>query len=181
MPNLSSLNVVYDLSVKQFEFIDRSYDSLTSRAAALIGWTSFVSSIAIFVQGKLDEMWPWKLVFGICVLALAGMGLVSALCAYFAKEVESWPHALQVYEGYAEKPEDETKLQLVADIESAIRKNTKLVNEKSRHVVRAIKCLASLSLVLLICLFSSFVLSKSEIPGQYANGQSQTVCRCISR
>jgi hypothetical protein len=160
MPNPSSLNVIYDLSVKQFDFVDRAYESLTSRAASMIGWTSFITGVAIFLQKGLGESWS-RLLFGGSVCFLGIMGLVSALLAYRTNEVEPWPHALLVYRGYAEKPEDETKLQLMADIEKAIKTNTKFLTAKSEHIDRAIKCLAGLSIALAIFFFLTGILPES--------------------
>lgn len=158
MQNLPSLSVIYDISLKQFDFIDRAFDSLTSRAAAMIGWTSFITTAAIFVQSKMDEAMWLRLLFSVCVFALAGLALVSSLRAYFRRDVEPWPSSLWFVENYAHETENDTLLQLMGNIETAIKKNTRLVYEKGRQVDLAVKSLAGLTAALLLTLSLSFLL-----------------------
>lgn len=161
MPTPTSLNVIYDLAVRQFDFVDRAYDGLTSRAAAMVGWTSFVAAAATFIQDRIHGIAWCHMLFVVLTAILATTALACSLLAYLTGQIQAWPKATLAYEEFAGQPEEVTRLQMLANIEEAIRVNTDSVNAKSRRIRVAIWCLSGLTVTLLLSLFASFLLPRS--------------------
>jgi hypothetical protein len=158
MPSPPSLNLAFEMSVRQFDFVDRAYDNLTARSAAMIGWMSFISALAIGIQTRMQGPWWSHALFVFSVSLLAIPALVHAFKAYKTREMEPWPHGRKVYEKYGNKEDHITRAVMLVAVENAIRCNSKYVAEKARHVSVAVRLLYVLSIALLVFLFVSFVL-----------------------
>jgi hypothetical protein len=161
MPNPPSLNIVYDLAVKQFEFVDRAYDTLTTRAASLIGWTSFVASITIAVQKNIVNT-PWlSASFSVWTGALASLSIAFALRAYWTRDVHPWPDSESVYNKYSMEPEDSTRAQMLANIQDIAKKNRALVDAKAKNVKVSTFFMSILGGTLTLFLFATILLPNS--------------------
>jgi len=158
MPNPPSLHLAFEMSVRQFDFVDRAYDNLTARSAAMIGWMSFISSLAIAIQARIQGPWWSHALFVLSVSVLAIPALVHAFKAYKTKEMEPWPHGRRVYEQYGNKEDHVTRAVLLVAVENAIRRNSQHVADKARHIDDAVRLLYALSILLPVSLFLSFVL-----------------------
>jgi len=178
MPNPPSLNVIYDLAVKQFEFVDRAYDALSSRAAAMVGWTSFVCTAAIYVHPRVPGPEWLHQGFVLIVGALALVALCNALLACRTTDMERWPDPTLVFGKYAEKEEDVTRLQMLWNIRDSTGANVKAVTRKGKRIKRAIGFLSAVSLLLVLALFSSFLLPREA--GRTDNLSMTTTSKSVS-
>ena len=158
-----SLNVIYDIAMKQFEFVDRAYDALSSRAATMVGWTSFVCTAAIYVHPRLPGPEWLHHVFVMTTGALALAALICSLLASRITDMERWPDPQLVFDKYSEKEEDTTRLQMLWNIRDSTLANVKAATKKGRRIKWAINCLSAVSLLLVLALFSSFLLPENNI------------------
>lgn len=146
---IPSMKLIYDLSLRQFDFVDRAYESLTSRAAAMIGWTSIVLSIAMLVVKMAPNASScWTVWFAVTVGGPAAAALVFAFLAHLPREVEQLPSPSTVYHHFALEPEETTALQLMVNIENAVQKNESVARKKRRLITVSIWCMVAVGAAL---------------------------------
>jgi hypothetical protein len=86
-----SLNVLYDLSVRKFEALEKAFDALNTRGAALLGWTSINFALSTAIAARLAVH---RRLVGAFALTAAALTLRSVYCAWRAygmTNVRTWP------------------------------------------------------------------------------------------
>lgn len=131
---LPSLTLVYDLALRSYDYADRRYDTIGTRAAALIGFTSLLVTGAGTVVHRLlpyaGLVWPAAVVF----LGLIGFLLYHAICAFFAREVPGLPAPEVLYHRYASHDERAFRSKMVSTIGSARDRYASACDWKARHL-----------------------------------------------
>src|SRR4051794_34868111 len=84
---LPSLALVYDLAIRSYDYADRRYDTIGTRAAALIGFTSLLVTGAGTVVHRLSPYPSFWCFAAIVFLGLTAFLLYHAVCALLAREV----------------------------------------------------------------------------------------------
>ena len=138
-----SMSVIYDLALRRHDFLDRTYDGLNARAAALIALTSLILANTGLVLGRIEGptlRWSFGAGIGLLLVIL----LIQALRAYWIGEVDALPDPDVLYgkQAYVGKSDDEIRDQVFQNLLASWDKNRKVVEKKTTRVRWALLCFA---------------------------------------
>jgi hypothetical protein len=148
-PAANSLGLSYDAAVRKFEMLDRTFDTLNTRAAALIALSSLLLSASQGVMDRLKTHPTAQSALGVALFIAVAHLLWHCLQAYRIREVQGWPWPSEFFAMYGNWPADATRLQFISDLDMACKQNGQDCMEKTRHLEKGLWTFVLLMVVLL--------------------------------
>jgi hypothetical protein len=116
---LPSLGLVFDAAVRSYDYADRRYDLIGTRAAALIGFTALLVTGAATVVQRLSPYPGLRLTAVLVFLSQIGWLVYHAVQAYRARDVKGPPDPAVLYQTYAAHPEGHFRSEMIARLGTA--------------------------------------------------------------
>lgn len=145
-PCLPGVAVLYDLALKRYDFLSRSYDTANTRVGAVFAFSSLVisGSTSALKEMYSENFHPWIMV-PVCAVLL-GLFIVLALhClqAYSVRKIWPLPDASKLYAEGANRHPDLVKSALIEDLIETVTNATyeEEINRKTAILNRAIHLL----------------------------------------
>jgi hypothetical protein len=131
-------SVFRDLAFRGFDHLDRTFDTLGTRAMALLALSPFIVQ-SIVADILAVAAWP-KLQAFTALTGAATLSVVIYNCvqAYRPRDVPAWPNAGEMYRKYGAVPSEDAQRQILAEMQEASGRLKALVERRARHLRIAI-------------------------------------------
>lgn len=152
----NNLQWIGEAVLKRFEASHKDFDTLNTRAGAVIGFSGLFNSILIPSWQTLDLQ--WRFISGYFWIVIVALMLFFAFCAYQVASVESMPiqrHTIDRFLDYDD--EDIARLEFISNLTDSCERMSRQIRIKSYYLKISIsffgiQIFASLLLVLLGCM-----------------------------
>jgi hypothetical protein len=131
---LHSLSLVYDLALRSYDYADRRYDLIGTRASALIGFSSLLVTGAAVVVHRLSPYLGLWLFTASIFLGLTTFLLYHGLLALFARQVHGLPAPEVIYARYVAHDERSFRIKMISTFGEAREKYTQACDWKAQHL-----------------------------------------------
>lgn len=140
---------MYDLAVRRHEYLDRTIDTLNTRAAGMVALTSLVLAAVNSIRARLQPYPPLLWMFVVAVAILLALIVYQCLKAYWIARVRIWPDVRIAARKYGLAEDHDAKYHILCNLADAFDANRPLVNEKSERLKKAMVYLTILIVLLL--------------------------------
>jgi hypothetical protein len=149
--DLPDNDVAYECAAKQFDFLDRVFDGITARAAAVMGWASLALAGAGYIQVRMDGHETARMVFVLAMMIPSIVSIILAALILRRSNISAWPESRAVLEDYGTMSPKEAKFRLTCDLLDAIESNEVVLDARGR----LLKVALAFSFVVLLAIISS--------------------------
>jgi len=138
-PDLPALSIVYDISVRSFEALDRRLDTIGTRAATLLALTSLILTSTGTVVGHFPRNFPRLRYFVGAVLVSAIWFLIyPCVQAYRGRPADTWPNPRKMWDTHVNDTEEQARTFLISMLADQCSAHINLCEQKSMHLRRAL-------------------------------------------
>jgi hypothetical protein len=144
-----SLSLAYDLALKTYDYADRRFDLLGTRAAAIIGFTSILVASASSVIPRLRPYRELQVFGAIVFLGIIAYVLYHGVLAYKGRKVKALPDPSVLFAKCAPLTEDEFRVELMGQLTYACQDYSAACTHRSDHLQKALYAFVVASGILL--------------------------------
>lgn len=148
-----SLDLIYVEVKDRLDQQFKQIETITTRAGFITGFASLVLATLITIRKNMGELCNAEIILLGVAGVLYGLVLFFSYRAYGLKTYTRDPEPRPLRDGYLQKPEYETKRQILTQFIESFDHNTKIINERVKNLKRAIFSLFGLIIFLLALLF----------------------------